>query len=392
MKYLKIFMGILLAATLLLVSCGRRNPIEKLDESVESIDDSMNEEENSDNDTSTESVQGVVIPAEDPEASVYLIIPSMEGQSAVEAEQISQKVKAAGIPIIVKCYNRSIDKQTEAFEEAIKENASLIVCDNGDVDRTTIETEKAKAAHIPVILLNRGIDGMGIANTQIITDTYSCVMELGKEFIELMDGSCNYIEVQGSNSSFDITEAFADVMSGGSDMFMTRSDIAPETDAKASYDIIWDMINESPDADAVVCYNTMQTKAAMQAAGDLGRDMVFVCLYGDDDEIVELVNSGKVFASVIKPGDKIAELAASQVEKYIHTGEFPASELTYVKGSVIKNEDVKPRERTESSEDYSDSSQEESYSDSSEYYEDDAEEYGYVEVDEYVPAGDGLPE
>ena len=393
--------------------CSKRTDPVPVDESADEITEENTETQEPKDNEDEKPSQGMVIPAEDPEASVYLILPSQEGQSAIEAEQIRQKVEAAGIPIIVKSYNRRVDKQTELFEEAIKENASLIICDNADVEYTTEETEKARAAGIPVFLLNRGIDSMGVASSQIITDTYSCVMELGRDFIDEMDGVSNYIEIQGSNASFDITEAFADVMSEGEEMLMVRSDVADETDPQASYDIIWDLINESPEADAVICYNVMQTKAAISAAGDLGRSMKFVCLYGDDDEIVELVNSGKVFASVIKPGDEIAENAAKQVEEYINSGKLPSSELVYIKGKIIKyggssddeDEDEDPEESTdntegnesENTENAGEGTEENGTEGSGEAQEDQGEEYyeegydeEYVEVDDYdAPAGEG---
>ena len=379
---------LILALSMILVSCGIKIKPEAEDEAAEQAETSETEENEEEPVQQEVTEAPVVIPAEDPEASVYLIIPTQEGQSAIEAEAIEREVKAAGIPLIVKCYNRNVEKQTEAFEEAIRENASLIICDNGDVEYTTLEAEKAKDSHIPVILLNRGIDSMGIASSQIITDTYSCVRELGEEFVERTGGSIDYIEVQGSNSSFDITEAFADVMSEHEEMFMVRSDIADENDPDESYDVIWNMINESPEADAVVCYNVMQTKTAMEAAGDLGRSMIFVCLYGDDDSITEMVESGRVFAAVIKPGEDLAENAAEQVKKYINTGELPSSELVYVKGNIIKYEGSPDDEDEEgSSEEAENEEQQETPSEESE--ETDGE---YVEVEEYEPAGEGLPE
>ena len=338
-KYISALTGIMLVAGMVLTGCGKTESPETAVENGPVIETQEAEAapETTENAAEQKNESSTDIPAEDPEAVIYLILPSEEGQSKVEEDEIASKVQAAGLTLVVKNCNRSIDEQNKAFDEAINAGARLIICDNSDVEQTTLKVESAGTAGIPVILMNRGIDSMGLAASQILTDNYSCVTKLGEKLIEYKNGTSNYIEVLGSNSSYDITEAFSDVMSGNEGMVMVRSDIADENDEQDSYNVIWDMLNDTPDADMLVCYNVTQTKAGISAAADLGRTITVVCLYGDDDSITELVNNGSVYATVVKPGEELAKTAADQVHTYINTGELPSSELVYVQGNIISS-------------------------------------------------------
>ena len=338
-KYISALTGIMLVAGMVLTGCGKTESPETAVENGPVIETQEAEAapETTENAAEQKNESSTDIPAEDPEAVIYLILPSEEGQSKVEEDEIASKVQAAGLTLVVKNCNRSIDEQNKAFDEAINAGARLIICDNSDVEQTTFKVESAGTAGIPVILMNRGIDSMGLAASQILTDNYSCVTKLGEKLIEYKNGTSNYIEVLGSNSSYDITEAFSDVMSGNDGMVMVRSDIADENDEQDSYNVIWEMLKDTPDADMLVCYNVTQTKAGISAAADLGKTITVVCLYGDDDSITELVNNGSVYATVVKPGEELARTAADQVDTYINKGELPSSELVYVQGNIISS-------------------------------------------------------
>ncbi len=329
---------VLLASVLLLCGCTRPGmlikPTSPEEDSTETEvpypEDPLSSEE-----SEAEDDGSPVIPSEDPGAKFYLILPTAGGPSAREEELIRKAADEAGIEIIVKYYEHDANAQTEAFNEAVDIGASLIVCDNADNEQTERSCRAAKDAGVPVFLLNRGIDMMGVAGLQILTDSYSCVRELGERFVEQVAEHSKYIEVLGLTGSYDISEAFSMSVAGYPGMEMVASDMADENDASASYDLCWNLISAHPEADAIVCYNALQASEAADAAADLGREMTVLCLFGDNDEIVDLVQANRVFATVVKPAAEIAELASERILSYLTTGIMPADEVVFVRGEVI---------------------------------------------------------
>ena len=240
---------------------------------------------------------GEMITPEVPGEKIYVILPSLTGQSAVMCDAFEEAAKEAGIELVVRSSERDLAKQQAAFDEALQVKASLIVCDNLDDQVTTSSVSQAKAAGIPVFLVNRGIDTLGLASAQILTDNFSCVRELGEEFISFKKDRSVYVELDGAGGAYDITEAFGVALAGHRDMVLARSAVCDEYDKDKSYDLIWEMLHDTPDADSLVCYNTTQTRAGLEAAADLGMDLTVECVHGVEEEVGSLIGSGKVFSS-----------------------------------------------------------------------------------------------
>ena len=120
----------------------------------------------------------MTVSPENPGGMLYLILPSNEGPSLTEKSIITAASGASGI--VVLNYAGDPFAEANAFEKAIREKASLIVCDNIDETQTIRGVKRAKEAGIPVILMGRGIDIVGMASSQILTESYSRIRVMGR--------------------------------------------------------------------------------------------------------------------------------------------------------------------------------------------------------------------
>lgn len=271
--------------------------------------------------------------------SLYAVLPASEGPSAAERSVLRGAAEECGASFTALSYAGDPIGMANAFERAIRENASLIVCDNIDDTQTLRACRRAKEAGIPVILLGRGLDTMGIASYQVLTESYSCVRILAEKYLSYKKNRAACAVLLGEGTGGDLPEAFISVMQGKSGVTLSGEIFCDEQDKDAAYEAAWDLLNECRGADTVVCYNTVQTKAAIEAMGDLGRSMNVLCLNGDSGEVRSLIEEGKVWGAIVEPAETIAEKAAEQIKNYFLTGELPGSECFYVQGEILTGEE-----------------------------------------------------
>ena len=275
----------------------------------------------------------MTVSPENPGGMLYLILPSNEGPSLTEKSIITAASGASGI--VVLNYAGDPFAEANAFEKAIREKASLIVCDNIDETQTIRGVKRAKEAGIPVILMGRGIDIVGMASSQILTESYSRIRVMGEDYAVFTDKRAVYAILVGEGTARDLADAFDSVMKRYSDMTLAASVSCDEQDEDSAYNTVWDLIREHPEIDTIVAYNTVQARAAMNAAADLGSDVRILCLAGDSDFIRTCVENGKIHAAIVKPAEELARVVAEQIEVFYETGELPGTECIYVQGELL---------------------------------------------------------
>lgn len=293
--------------------------------------------------TPTPTLAPVTPEAEAKSNEIYVVLPDIdEGASGREAAIIKEAAEGYGYQVVLCEHDGEIEEQTEAFNRAIQNNALGIICDNAGVERTEESVSMAKAAGIPTILINKGIDAQGSAVAQILTDVESGATQVGHAFVEKFGTEGVYVELLGETSNLNAinaTDAFHWVVDE-SGVYPERQEVGSEYDENDAEAKIRSMLSECPDARGIVCYNGMMADAAQDEAEEMGRnDMVIVCLSADD-EAEELVREGKVFAAAIKPAQELAQMSIDQMHQYLTTGSTGFDEIQFVEGDVIRGDNA----------------------------------------------------
>ena len=266
--------------------------------------------------------------------SVYLIVPSEDGPSEAEISILTNMAVEMRASMTVLNYMNDPIAEASAIEQAVRENAAVIICDNIDETHTLRGIRSAKEKNIPVFLIGRGIDTLGMASAQILTESYTCVRKMGEEYVKSKKKGAAYVMMRSDGTEDDLAEAFSSVMTGKTGFQELESAVCDGRDAEASYDTAWDLLHEHSNADTIVCVTTIQTEAAVNAAADLGLSPSVLCLSADTDRIVQYVDEGKVYAAIVKPAEELAERAALSLREYLETGELPGTECYYVQGEI----------------------------------------------------------
>ncbi|MBQ6468835.1 MAG: substrate-binding domain-containing protein [Lachnospiraceae bacterium] len=274
---------------------------------------------------------------EDRRTSVCLVVPSEDGPAASEIRILTEKAVEMHASMKVLNYMNDPIAQASAIEQAVREGASVIICDNMDETNTLRGIRRAKEKNIPVFLIGRGIDTLGMASAQILTESYTCVRKMGEEYTKEKKKGAAYVIMHTSGSEDDLAEAFTSVMTGKTGFQELESAVCDGQDADESYETAWELLHSHPNADTIVCVTTAQTEAAVAAAADLGQEPLILCLSADTDRIVQYVDEGKVCAAIVKPAEELAERAALSLEEYLKTGELPGTECYYIQGEIRWN-------------------------------------------------------
>ena len=99
--------------------------------------------------------------------------------------------------MLVNSHDDDANKQDQLIDVAIARKVSAIVLDNAGADASIAAVDKAKAAGIPSILIDREINATGVAAAQIVSNNYQGATLGAEEFVRLMGESGNYIELVG---------------------------------------------------------------------------------------------------------------------------------------------------------------------------------------------------
>ena len=91
-----------------------------------------------------------------------------------------------GYEVLVNSHDDDANKQDQLIDVAIARKVSAIILDNAGADASIAAVNKAKAAGIPSILIDREINATGVAAAQIVSNNYQGATLGAEEFVRLM--------------------------------------------------------------------------------------------------------------------------------------------------------------------------------------------------------------
>lgn len=190
---------------------------------------------------------------------------------------------------------------------------------------------EAQRAKIPVILLDRGIEGdESLYSTLLTSDFVEEGRMAGKWLVERLKGTGNVVELQGTLGSApanDRKQGFAEAIAGSPGIKITRSQTADFTIAKGK-EVMEAFLKADPNIQAVFAHNDDMALGAIQAIEEAGKkpgkDIIIVSIDAVK-QAFEAIVAGKLNCTVecnplLGPGafDAAEKLLAGQtVEKRI---------------------------------------------------------------------------
>ncbi|MCY9697692.1 substrate-binding domain-containing protein [Paenibacillus alginolyticus] len=216
----------------------------------------------------------------------------------------SAKAYFPNIELVVGNGNSDPVIQTSVVDDFIAMKVDVLVVDLVEKDTVNPALERAKAAGIKVILIDRR------TNTEVLTTIKAEDVEVGRKagqmLVTLLNGKGNIIEMGGtsaSSTSIDRNKGIMEAFSGYSDIKVIASQNA-HFDQSTGYKVMEDLLRRFPKGqiNGLISHADVMTMGAIQAIKEAGREKEIKVVSVDAQETgLAAIETGAIDAIVAYP-------------------------------------------------------------------------------------------
>lgn len=209
--------------------------------------------------------------------------------------------------------------ETDHFENAIASGYSAILFNPTDANGSVVNVLKAKKAGVPVFCMDREVNTADGATSQILSDSYSGSVSIGKYFVQSMHKKGNYVELLGlvaDNNTWSRSKGFHSLVDYYPGLKMVAQQSA-DFDRNKAMEVMESILQAHPDIDAVFCGNDAMAMGAYQAlvaAGKANRVKVFG--FDGAEDVVQAIKENKIAATGMQFPKVMAQTAANYADEY----------------------------------------------------------------------------
>jgi ABC-type sugar transport system substrate-binding protein len=236
------------------------------------------------------------------------------------AETAAAKAKALGYDAKIFDSQNNTALESDHFENIIVSGFKAILFNSTDANGSVANVLKAKAAGVPVFCMDREVNSIDGATSQILSDSYSGAVAIGKYFARQLHKKGNYVELLGlvgDNNTWARSKGFHSVVDNYPGFKMVAQQSA-DFDRNKALEVMESILQAHPDIDGVFCGNDAMAMGAYQALVSAGKkDKVKVFGFDGSEDVIKAINENKVAATGMQFPKVMAETAAEFADEYI---------------------------------------------------------------------------
>lgn len=208
-------------------------------------------------------------------------------------------------------------------DSAVAAGVDAIILDPANATDSAVAIQRAKAAGVPVFIVNAGLAQPGLAIAQLLSNNAQGA-ELGaRRWLEDMGTHGSYIELLGASTDPNAeirSRGYAAVV--GAEQGLSRvGAIAADWSRDQGYEQTRKLLAERPLITGILAGNDEMALGAVAALKEAGRlDTVTVGGFDGSPDAVAAVLSGEIAYTVLQPVAIFAAEAVRQADHYIRTG------------------------------------------------------------------------
>ncbi|MDX1937751.1 MAG: D-ribose ABC transporter substrate-binding protein [Flavihumibacter sp.] len=257
------------------------------------------------------------------------------------AETAAAKAKALGYEAKIFDSQNNTALESNHFENIVVAGFDAILFNSTDADGSIANVQKAKDAGIPVFCMDREINSLNTATSQILSDSYSGAVAIGKYFTQQLNKKGNYVEILGlvgDNNTWARSKGFHSVVDNYKGFKMVAQQSA-DFDRNKAMEVMESILQAHPDIDGVFCGNDGMAMGAYQALVSAGKaDKVKVFGFDGAEDVITSIGENKVAATGMQFPKVMAETAAQYADEYIKgRRDFPQKVPVAVELVTAKN-------------------------------------------------------
>ncbi|QKJ28872.1 D-ribose ABC transporter substrate-binding protein [Mucilaginibacter mali] len=235
------------------------------------------------------------------------------------AQTAAAQAKALGYESKIFDSQNNTATESDNFENAISSGYGAILFNPTDAKGSVANVMKAKKAGVPVFCMDREVDSPDAATSQILSDSYSGCVDLGKFFVKSTHAKGKYVEILGivaDNNTWARSKGFHSVVDYYPGLQMVAQQSA-DFDRNKGMEVMESILQAHPDINAVFCGNDAMAMGAYQALAAAGKAAnVKVIGFDGAGDAIEGIKEGKITATAMQFPKVMAQTAANYADAY----------------------------------------------------------------------------
>ena len=257
------------------------------------------------------------------------------------AETAAAKAKALGYEAKIFDSQNNTALESDHFENIIVSGFDAILFNSTDANGSIANVLKAKAAGVPVFCMDREVNSLDGPTSQILSDSYSGAVAIGKYFTQQLNKKGTYVELLGlvgDNNTWARSKGFHSVVDNYPGLKMVAQQSA-DFDRNKAMEVMESILQAHPDIDGVFCGNDGMASGAYQAIVSVGKaDKIRVYGFDGAEDVITSIGENKIAATGMQFPKVMAETAALFADEYIKgRRDFPKKIPVAVELVTIKN-------------------------------------------------------
>lgn len=220
-----------------------------------------------------------------------------------------------GAKLVVVDAQDDASKQVSQVENLIQQKVDVILLNPTDSDGLVTAVNDANTAKIPVVTLDRAVNG-GTVASHIASDNIAGGKMAADYIVKQLGGKGKVVELEGiagTSAARDRGQGFHEVMDKQTGMKVVARQPA-DFDRSKGMTVMENIQQSQPEINAVFAHNDEMALGALQAVQAAKKNIMIVGFDGTPDG-VKAVEDGKLAATVAQQPKMIGELGVKTAEK-----------------------------------------------------------------------------
>ncbi len=260
----------------------------------------------------------------------------------VLGESAAERARELGYEATIFDSQNNTSKEAEHFENLIAAGYSAILFNPTDSEGSVSNVKRANEAGLPTFCMDREINSLEVATSQITSDNFSGCVELGEYFVRKLNKKGKYVELLGlvgDNNTWNRSKGFHSVVDHFPELEMVAQQSA-DFDRSKAMEVLESVMQSNPDINAVFCGNDAMAMGAYQALIASGKaDSVMVFGFDGAKDVMDAIKDKKIVATAMQSPKQMARTAAELADEYMK-GKRNFSKKTPLQVKVVTQENI----------------------------------------------------
>lgn len=261
-------------------------------------------------------------PTGDATETVTLAVPTLQNPFFRELRAGAQSAAdAVGVRLDVVAAHNDVERQARQLDEAVDQDSEAVLVSPVDSDDTAAAVRSVVSADIPVVAVDRGIDGVDVAST-VTSDNAGGGMQAAFALAESVERPAQVIHLQGrpdTSVSQHRGRGFAEGLLPYDDIEVVAKEPA-HFDRERARRLTARLLRQHPRVEAVFAENDQMALGAVDALGERAGTEVTVVGFDGTTEALEAIQDGTMEATVAQLPEQLGRTAVEQAITAIDGG------------------------------------------------------------------------